>query len=488
MSEQRQDRPRTRRIAIVGAGWAGLSAALRMALAGHSVALFEAASSPGGRARVLMGGGGTEQFSLPIDNGQHVLVGAYRHTLSLLHAIGVDPKLVLWRAPLRWRTSNGQIDLNLSRTGHDHGIWATRRRQLAAARAFVLSEGFSLKEKTAIASLILHLRGTSSFPPPITVKSWLRQRGQPATLCRKLWYPLCLATLNTAAAQACAQLFARVLQETLAAPDPRSCDLLLARNDLSAVLPEPALQVLRKLNADLHFNHPVKRVRVEDAGVQVDNAWFDACIIATPYATASRLLGDMTPYAYDFKHLPITTVNLEYAIKPRTALSFAWPYPMLQLRDQPRLGLYGQWIFDRNAVAADANLLKASGAPPTTITSEINVHSYSVVISGSGSHENLSREALAGSVIAQLAEAFPELMQPSAVFVIRDKHATFAATPGLRRPSNATHSPRLWLAGDYTDTGYPATLEGAVCSGERAAQGLLNGIDALPLLPLANFQ
>jgi hypothetical protein len=146
-------------------------------------------------------------------------------------------------------------------------------------------------------------------------------------------------------------------------------------------------------------------------------------------------------------HAPITTCYLQYADSVRLSA------PMLALRDNPENNAWGQYVFDRGQLSsAQAGLL-------------------AVVISDSGAAASIDQDVLESHVVAQLSNALqmPELMAPRWCKTITEKRATFVCAPDLKHPSNATPHPGLWLAGDYTESEYPATIESAVRSGLRAA-------------------
>ncbi|WP_036248031.1 NAD(P)-binding protein, partial [Methylibium sp. T29] len=220
------------RVAIVGGGWAGLAAAVEASALGHQVTLAEMAPSLGGRARRLP----ASVDGLALDNGQHILIGAYSATLSLLRTVGVDERTVLQRRPLTLIDAQGH-GLSLPRgpalPGFVRGVlsargWSLRERMaLLCTTGGWLLRGFRCDERLTVADL------TASLP---------------ATLRRALIEPLCVAALNTPAQQASAQVFLRVLRDALFA-GPGASDLLLPRVDLGALWPDAAATWLRTRDA-----------------------------------------------------------------------------------------------------------------------------------------------------------------------------------------------------------------------------------------------
>ncbi len=426
------------RIAVVGAGWAGLAAAIDLQDAGHEVTVLELRHHPGGRARQLP----RAKFQAPIDNGQHILLGAYRHTLGLMQRLGCSPQEKFWRMPLTLRQADGSFHLHTPHLPSPwHALWG-----LATAR------GLALAEKTAALRFVRHLKARRWLPEgEITVAELLHQHRQPHSLVLKLWHPLCLAALNTPIERASAVLFCRVLGDSLDAGRQAS-DMLLPRTHLGALWPEAAAS---KLN--MQYGRQVRSVLPSDNDVQVDGATFDAVVLAVPPYMVSRMLARLTgstpliQQLTQFQYAPIATLTLQLAA-PMAAL----PSPVLMLQEDRERDLVGHWLFDRT------RLFKLKPERPE----------LTIVSSQNEAIGRLSRSELVQRLHTQAAEqvALPPVAEAE---LIIEKRATFESTPGLTRPQCQTPWPRVVLAGDYTDTGYPAVLEGAVISGQNAAATLL---------------
>lgn len=415
---------------MIGAGWAGLAAAVEAVQAGHAVTVFEMAGVPGGRARDVRSG------AVPLDNGQHILIGANVETLRLMRMVGVDEHEVLLRTPLRLGDAAGRglhlragapvpafVGAVARRTGWD---WADRLSLLSAAGRWALRRFES--------------------DPGWTVAQ-LTERLRPAVK-RDLVEPLCVAALNTPADEASARVFLRVLRDALFA-GPGSADLLLPRAGLGALFPLPALRWLEGRGATLR---PLRRVmtleRVE-AGWQVDGETFDAVIVATPPGEAARLVTPIAPgwaaIAAGLHYEPIVTV---YAHCDSARL----PDPMLALdcdADQP-----AQFVFDRGRLGGPAGLL-------------------AFVVSGAAPWVARGAEATTQATLAQAQRQLGALLRGPLrpVQTLIERRATFRCTPGLQRAAG-TIAPGLLAAGDHVDGPYPATLEGAVRSGVAAARSL----------------
>jgi squalene-associated FAD-dependent desaturase len=404
------------KVAIVGGGWAGIAAAVTLADAGHDIAVFEMAPQLGGRARSVAG-------EPPYDNGQHILIGAYRDSLALMRRLGVDPQQVLTRLPLALpypgepglRLPPGPPLLSFSRGVLGHAGWPLRARLgLLLAASGWLMRGFRCDAGLSVADLCA---------------------GLPAVLQRDLVEPLCVAALNTPAPRASAQVFLRVLKDALFS-GAGSADLLLPRRPLSELLAGPATAWLGER---LRLGRRVQKI---DPGWRVDG---DAVVLACTSVEAARLTAELAPAwsatAQGLGFEPIITVYLD---SPGSAL----PAPMLALREGPDAP--AQFVFDHGQLG---------GAPGR----------FAFVVSGAAPW--VARGGCAEAVLAQAQQALDWATPPVIDRTLTEKRATFACTPGLARPP-ARIAPGLWAAGDYIAGPYPATLEGAVRSGRAAAQGL----------------
>ena len=236
------------RVAVIGAGWAGLAAAVEATTGGHAVTLFEMAPTVGGRARSVAGsagaGSGFSPDDLPFDNGQHILIGAYRETLRLMDQVGASTERVLLRAPLALVDADG-VGLRLP-TG-----WPT----LAFARGVCAHGSWTAGERCA---LLWAATGWAAarFRCSAALSVEALCAGLPQAVQRDLIEPLCVAALNTPAAEASAQIFLSVVRDALFS-GPGSADLLLPRRPLGELLPEPALRWLTERGAPVHTSHRV---------------------------------------------------------------------------------------------------------------------------------------------------------------------------------------------------------------------------------------
>ncbi len=416
-------------VAVVGGGWAGLAAAVTLAERGVRVTVFEASRSLGGRARRVSIDG------VDLDNGQHVLIGAYRETLGLMRKVGADPGELLLRLPLELRYADG-FHLCAPRLPYP----------LNLLFALLRAKGLDLAQSFSALRFMVSLRACAfRVEPDCSVTRLLDDHRQSGALRAHLWEPLCVSALNTPVASASAQVFVNVLRDGLTGAREAS-DLLIARTDLGRLFPEPAAQYVEAHGGAILLGAPVRRVARVPGGFRLNDAQLFSCVViacgphqAGPLLVQLPELGDALSRIGAFSYEPIVTCYLQY---PE---SVSLPAPMLGFS-----GRIAQWAFDRGQLGGPKGLLAA-------------------VISASGAHEELTKEELASHVGIELEAALGELPAPRWTRVITERRATFSCTPALARPGALTAAPDLMLAGDYVASEYPGTLEAAVRSGIAAA-------------------
>ncbi len=423
-------------IAIIGGGYAGMSAAVELASRGIPVTVFESAKQLGGRAR------GVNYNNIQLDNGQHLLLGCYRETLRLIEMVGGNVEQDFLRLPL-------QLDL--------HGQFSLKARRLPAPLhllvALLNAQGLSWSERFKAARFMLTLRNMDfRLPHDMTVSELLALHGQDANLSLKLWEPLCIAALNTPIRKASAQVLLNVLRDSLDRKRADS-DMLLPRIDFTALFPQRAAHFVEQHGGQVVLATGVEKIEVHDAHVAISTTdgthRFSHVICAASPVVAAKLLRPLAALTATvaeidaLEHQPIYTVYVQYPANVRL------PRPMLGLHQRT-----SQWLFDKGQIAGQHGLIAS-------------------VISAEGIHQELSQNELAQKVIAELRAEFGIADTPHWIKVIAEKRATFCCSPNLSRPSQQTALPRVLLAGDYTAGDYPATLEGAVMSGVRCAKGVI---------------
>lgn len=421
------------RIAIIGAGWAGLSAAVELT-PGAQVTLFEAGRTPGGRARRV------HSATDVLDNGQHILLGAYHACLRMMRKVAVDPDAVLLRQPLSWLQIDG-LSLRCPRLP----------APLHLALGLLCARGLAWRDKWRLARALgaLSLARWQVQGDP-TVAQWLDAQGQPAALQSAFWRPLVLSAMNTPVERASMRILAAVLRDSLGAARADS-DLLLPRRDLSALFPDPAWAWLARHGADLRAGCRVRSLVRAGGGWSVDGEYFDGVVLACAAYHAAPLLNDekLSSTVKSLQFLPIYTVYLRFDSP------VSLPFPMLGLKDGT-----ADWLFDREALCDEPGMIAA-------------------VISAPDADQVRDEANWVAGVLQDLRKVLPQLPDPCWSRVLSDKRATFAACAGLSRPAMRVGVQSLCLAGDWVDNDYPATLEGAVRSGVAAAHALMQELNQI---------
>ena len=449
-------------VIVVGAGFAGLSAAVRLTRQGARVLVVEARVRLGGRATAFP----DRETGELVDNGQHVLLGCYTDTFEFLREIGamgnvrvqgqlsvtmidragrrsrlvcptLPPPLHLLAGVLEWEALGWNDRLSVLRMAKPLRLALRQAQDEAQFRQSVERRAREPGARRIAAS------------PGETVENWLIRNGQTARIREMLWDPLALAALNQPAAQAAAPVFARVLAEMFGT-DPKAAAIALPTKPLHLMYAEPAREYIERRGGTLRTGTPAKVhvdrnkvTAVESAGER----WTAGAVVsAVPWFAVSELFeGDVSALAETLTHArhmtssPIVTVNLWFD---------------RQVIDEPFVGLPGramQWVFNKSYLS-----LVSSGATP--IVQKLN-------------HE------LIAAAHEELLEALPAVRAARMVraTVVREPRATFSLAPGQpARPSTETPVQGLYLAGDWIDTGLPATIESAVRSGHRVADAVLD--------------
>lgn len=431
-------------IAVIGAGWAGCAAAVELATAGHNITLYESSRTLGGRARAVDINGQL------LDNGQHILLGAYSETLRMLQRVGVDADKALLRLPLQMRypANSDGMDFVAPRLPAPFHLIA----------ALLRSKGLAGADKMALARFSSAARWMDwNLNIDCSVSELLQRFDQTERLIKLMWQPLCIAALNTPPERASAQIFLNVLRDSLGARRPAS-DMLIPRVDLSTLFPQQAAALIQQYGGAIKLGTTIQTIVRDGDGWRLtqdkaEDEMYDAIVVATSASQAGSLLTDVTMAAAipAFEYEPITTCYLQYPSTTKLDV------PFYALNDDPEAQYWGQFVFDRGQLDATQNGL------------------FAVVVSASTEAIALGHEALSAAIAKQLADTLqmPHLTTPEWRRIITEKRATFSCTPALQRPQEHTGLPNLVLAGDYLASDYPATLESAIRSGIKAAK-LLN--------------
>lgn len=428
------------KLAIIGAGWAGLAAAVTATQCGHVTTVFEASNAVGGRARSL---NSSKSLQLPngqstrLDNGQHILIGAYTETLQLMRAVGLVPDDLLLNLPLTLRFPDG--------LGLAFKDWPT---PLDALGGIMTAPGWSVADKTHLlrAAVAWQVKG---FTCEADLSVAQLCHGLTPRVNGELIEPLCVSALNTPAHEASGQVFLRVLRDALFGVSGGS-RLLLPKVDLSALFPNAAVNWLNQHRSEVRLGQRVQELAQQAAHWQVNGEPFDAVILATSPGEAVRLVARHAQTASQVDGAQLTAwLNACHALQfEPIATVYAWAegayldQPMLALRSteaQP-----AQFVFDRGQLGDASGLLAF------------------VVSAARG-----DRATLEAQVLAQAQSQLGISLQT--IQTVVEKRATFACTPALQRPP-ARLLRGLLACGDYIAGPYPATLEGTVRSGIAAAR------------------
>ena len=434
-------------VAVIGGGCAGLSAAATLVEQGVQVTIFEASSQLGGRARTVA----VENNSLMhlLDNGQHILLGAYHETLALLKKVGVNEKEAVLRLPLQ---INMQTIFGNSAFLFKSASFLPAPLNLLVGLLF--SKGIRFNERLAAIKLMYKLKSTQyQLTKDIPLAQFLLLNNQSEQVTAMLWEPLCLAALNTPVEIASTRIFMNVLKDSFSG-NKKNSDLLLPRQDLSQIISHPVANYIRAHGSTIKLNRRVRSLMETSGGFNVETKdglqFFSHVIVAVSPARVEKLVGGLPKLkrvmeqtqAYAFQ--PIYTIYLQYP------LDVQLPHVISGLS-----GMTGQWVFDRGQLCDQKGLI-------------------AVIISAEGMHQKMGQDDLALKVAMEMHHAYPLLPKPLWHKVIAEKRATFSCTTYIARPTNKTAQANLYLAGDYTYADYPATIEGAIRSGIKCAKLILN--------------
>lgn len=432
---------------VIGGGCAGFSAATALAGSGARVLVVEARPGLGGRATAFTDPATGER----VDNGQHILMGCYDATFAFLRRIGAADR-VRWQSGLK-------VPM-IDRAGHYSVLSLPALPSPLNFLAGVLTwDALNWGERLSVLRIGAALQSASAASPlrrdtrSETVRAWLSRNGQAPRLCELFWEPLALAALNQSIDQAEAAYFIRVLERVFG-PDPAAAALVLPAVPLDEMYAEPAKQWLEQRGHVVRVNAPA-RVVIENrhvTGVRVRDELIDAPIVVStvPWHALHTLFDQPPPELQDtvanasaLASLPIVTVNLWF---DRAVMH------------EPLVGLPGrnfQWVFDRRAiVGGEASHL-------------------SLISSGAETIVAMSNGELAAMALGEVRDALPAARPASLIksLAVREKRSTFSlAADAPPRPRTRTAIRGLLLAGDWIDTGLPATIESAVISGQLAAE------------------
>jgi squalene-associated FAD-dependent desaturase len=432
-------------VVIVGGGLSGLAAAVELASHDIPITVLEQKPKLGGRAHSFIDGTTGDS----VDNGQHVMIAAYERTMAFLERIGTKHLLSIQGQPLLYlhHPQRGMCEFRLPRLPSPFHLVV----------GVLTSNLFSLPDKLRLLRAGLSIQSASSDRSlaNATIEQWLTTIGQSAEAKRSFWEPLAIAIMNEHIAKASAAVFVRALRRAFFARN-LNASVVLPRVGLSELFIEKAVKYILDRGGDVRTNADVTTMVWENGaprGVMLRNGasvLCDALILAVPHYRIEELLPiplrGVAPAMTAAASTPIVSIHL-------------W-FNMGFMRHD-FVGLIGrrvQWVFNRRKIT----------------TGERNFTSHvSCVISAGSEFVEMTNEQLIQIALDDLRSVYRATPRvPVHAVVIREKRATFSCTPEVERfrPDNATAVPNLFLAGDWTNTGLPATIEGAIVSGEKCAK------------------
>jgi squalene-associated FAD-dependent desaturase len=443
--------PKNSKVAVIGGGLAGLSAGCALADAGMQVTLFERRPYLGGRASSYEHPGTNET----VDNCQHVLLGCCTNLIDLYHRLGVENQ-IRWYDRLTFIEPGGRTSV-LSPTFLPAPFHST----LSFMRAKFLSIG----DKDAIARGLLALMPGLPKETPETFLSWLERHGQTPRAIQRFWEPVLVSALNESLDRMSVHYAAQVFRESFlkSAAAGRMGVPSVPLSELYSV----AGDYIRKRGGEVLLRSSVESIRTSAAGVELVAAGklitFDGVISAVPFDVLAKIL-------------PVdgSTVLQEklkrFETSPITGIHFWFDRAVTDLPHAVLLDRTIQWMFNKSILQNGGR--KQEGG------------SYlELVVSSSKTLVEKSKQEILDLALSELKEFFPQVKDAQVVksTVIKEIKATYSALPmsDEYRPATATEWPRLFLAGDWTATGWPATMEGAVRSGYKAADALLGSASYL---------
>lgn len=462
------------KIAIIGAGWSGLSCAIELVKMGHQVRVFEASPLIGGRAKSVecKGLAGNQQAltkNAVLDNGQHILIGAYRSCIGLMHTLGLPIDQLFYRQTLAMNYPNG----NGIRFPNLNSPWN-------ALFGILTAKGWSFKDKLSLLWVTSRWQ-ISQFKcaPNSSVKDLCK--GTTAKVLNELLEPICISALNISASQADGQLFLNVIKDTLFAGLGAS-DFLIPYGDLSDTFAKPAEHWLTQHNCEVLTHRRI--IRLEPLSHLGQLHWklhFANTLEATDLLPLQSEIYDHVVLACNAPNAAqvIEKSYLDYQAQAKTEVSdvLAWPQHTQQWLSTTRALEFNSittvYLAYKGKGLSQAMLaLNSSQTEPAQFVFD---KAYlkgpkgvlAFVISASQSLDANNTE-LAALVLQQGQRVFPE-HELSLLDVITEKKATFSCHVGHQRPSQNIGQ-NVWACGDYVHEKYPATLEAAVQTGQQVAQ------------------
>jgi squalene-associated FAD-dependent desaturase len=445
--------PQAPSVAIAGGGLAGLAAGCALAEAGFRVSLFERRPYLGGRASSYQHPGTGEV----VDNCQHVLLGCCTNLLDFYRRAGVEDK-IRWYEKLTFLEPGGRVSEIAP---------SFLPAPLHTAPAFLRAECLNFRDKLAISRAMAALAPSAPADCGESFLDWLKRHGQTPQAIERFWKTILVSALNEDLDQVSVPYAAQVVRESFlkSAAAGRMGIPTVPLTDLYST----AGDYVRARGGEIQFRASLESFQMEGFEVSVtangQKQKFDYLVLALPFDALGRVLPDAASAA------PLAAALEQFSTSPITGIHLWFDRQISDLDHAVLLDRTIQWMFHKSRIIAARNQEMLSPG------SQANGGSYiELVVSSSRSLVEKSKTEIVEMAIKEAQEFFPHA--PDAVLlkstVIKEVHATYSPRPGVDRyrPQPQTAWPRVFLAGDWTATGWPATMEGAVRSGYLAAEAV----------------
>ncbi len=454
------------RVLVIGGGLSGLSAAVELAGRGYAVPLLEQRQHLGGRTYSFV----DEVTGDVVDNGQHLLMGCYHQTRRYLKTIGSE-----FRAFLQ---PNLRIEFLHPRRGPATLSCPAWPAPLHLLGGLLGLNSLSWNDRLRLLRVGLELQKDPMRVEPqlsrLTVDEWLTSLGQSPDNKKYLWDVIAIGSLNDDPRTVSALLFYRVLRSAFLGVRENS-SLLIPRVGLSELLVDPAVKFLESRGSSIRTGVGVDEMEVREGRVRAVRSGFetievDAVIAAVPYYALDAIAPGLSTSGEKkspgeeaaFESSPIITINLWF------------DKPVMEQEFVALLDMRVHWVFNKSRILQSRDGEGRTQKTEGRMQNAGGRQYLSLVISGASGYVEREKEELVQMALEDLRQVFPAMGDATLIHsqVVKEKRATFSPTPGIEalRPSSRTYWENLFLAGDWTNTGYPATIEGAVMSGNEAAQ------------------
>ena len=432
------------RVVIIGGGFAGLAAGVELSERGFEVHLLERRNHLGGRAYSFI----DSKTGDVVDNGQHLFMGCYHHTIEFLEKIGRLDRLKFQDRP--------RVDF-LDRQGFTSFDCPPLPAPLHVLAGLVRMKGIGIGDKLRTFKVGRAIRGNGRLSPgAMTVDQWLDELGQSERIKTRFWYPMVVATLNQSPDIASARMLKVVLQEAFGG-DSKSASIGISRVGLSDLYTDGASDFIKARGGDVQTGAQVRRLILERGlvvavelkdGERVEGDYF---ISAVPPEALFAILPD------DLKNNEFTGLE-QLGSSPIVSINLWFDRPIIDREFVGLLGTRSQWIFNKDLILSPGK----------------QSNQVAVIISAARSFVDWTKNDLVDMAISELHELLPASRSAAVLHsvIVKERDATLSHTveSDSLRPGPRTSIPNLILAGDWTDTGLPATIESAVMSGGVAAR------------------